>query len=99
MKTNGFKYLIAAIVPIAVLTGPVYAQQNTDTTRVGNTNSSKAEGDNEKSKPNAYQLFGFGDPKLDSLNRQIGHYSNLMYNYDHSKKYEILKANSQGFSK
>ena len=92
-------YLAAVTILITALAGPLYAQQNTDTTRAGNAKTSPAEADNEQSKPNAYQIFGFGDPKLDSLNKQIGYYSILMYNYDHSKKYEVLKANSSGFSK
>jgi len=99
MKTNGFKYLVAAIIPIATLASPVYAQQNADTTRALNTKALPTEGDNEQSKPNAYQLFGYGDPKLDSLNRQIIHYSNVIYHYDHNHAYEILNANAKGFSK
>lgn len=89
MKTCSFKRLIAALILLAAYAMPVYSQQVADSVK----------DDNEKNKPNAYQLFGYGDAKMDSLAKQLNDYSKVIYNYDHSRKYETLKLNSQGFSK
>jgi hypothetical protein len=97
MKIDKFKYLITAVLPMTTLAGPVHAQQTTAPAIVS-TKTTPVDGDDETNHPNAYQLFGHGDPKLDSLNKQVDHYSKLMYNYDHSKTYETLNAKAKGFS-
>jgi len=97
MKTNIFKYLVAAVLPIAALVAPVYAQKIYAKASLS-SKTTQASADDEQAKPNAYQLFGHGDPKLDSLSRQADHYMTLMYNYDHSKTYETLNAKAKGFS-
>jgi hypothetical protein len=77
---------------------PLHAQQKSETVSAVSLKTNSSDDDNETNKPNAYQLFGHGDAKLDSLGKQVDHYGNLMYNYDHSKAYEALNAKSRGFS-
>jgi hypothetical protein len=48
---------------------------------------------------NNYQLFGFGDPKMDSINAEQRRYSKLIDDYFHNEAYETLNANARGFSK
>jgi hypothetical protein len=98
MKTNRFKYLIAAIVPMMAIASPLHAQQKSESVSTVSLKSTSPDDDNETTKPNAYQLFGHGDPKLDSISKQTDHYSNMVYNYDHSKAYETLTARAKGFS-
>lgn len=98
MKTNRFTYLISALLPVAALAVPVYGQQTNATITNISTKTIQVDDDSEAIKPNAYQLFGQGDPKMDSISRQIDHYGKLIYNYDHSKAYETLNAKAKGFS-
>ncbi|MBS1525216.1 MAG: hypothetical protein JST19_06185 [Bacteroidetes bacterium] len=99
MKKHRFIYLMAVALPLAAMAGRVYACRQTDTARVANTKTLQAEDDNEKTQPNAYQLFGHGDPVLDSLGKKISYYSNILRNYERSQDYEALKTRAQGFSK
>jgi bla regulator protein blaR1 len=99
MKMNSFKYVVMAILPITTIAGRVYAHQQTDTAKASVTKTTLAEDDNENNKPNAYQLFGHGDPTLDSLGKQINRYSKVIQSYDHSSAFETLKAKANGFSK
>jgi len=97
MKTNRFKYLAAAILSIAVLASPAYGQKIYAKASLS-TNTPRVDADDEQAQPNAYQLFGHGDPKLDSLSRQLDHYGKLLHDYNHSKTYETLNARAKGFS-
>lgn len=83
---------------MAALVFPVYAQQTGPVITNVSAKTMPATEDSEVNRPNAYQLFGYGDPKMDSLGKQIDYYGRLIYNYDHSKAYETLKAKAKGFS-
>jgi hypothetical protein len=89
---------MATVLSAAALASPVCAQQSNATATAVSSKTVRSDADDEQNRPNAYQLFGYGDPKLDSLSRQVDHYSKLMYNYDHSKAYETLIARAKGFS-
>ncbi|MBS1504383.1 MAG: hypothetical protein JST32_20140 [Bacteroidetes bacterium] len=98
MKTSKSTFLIIALAPMAVA-GHVYAYQQADTAKIASAKVLPVQDDNEKNKPNAYQLFGHGDATLDSLSKKISYYSSLMRAYEQSKAYETLKIRAKGFTK
>src|SRR5581483_7014239 len=71
MKKSRFKYLIVTIMPLISMAGAVYAQQTNAAVTAVSNKAIRVDDDNETSKPNAYQLFGYGDSKLDSINKQV----------------------------
>jgi bla regulator protein BlaR1 len=87
---------------IAVLPNISDAILHNDTTKKKASRSAKAQlidaDNNNMDSPNNYQLFGFGDKKLDELNAEYKKHAKFVDEYYHSKTYDTLFANTQGFS-
>ena len=96
MKTIRLKYLMMIVLMAAMIT-PVYAQK-IDGVKEVNTKTTP-EDDNESTKPNAYQLFGYGDLKMDSLSTLLNSYSMKWHSFTNNSNYETLRNKARGFSK
>ena len=86
------------IAPMAAMINPVYAWQNNGAVTAVNAKT-QPEDDNESTKPNAYQLFGYGDTKMDSLSTLLNSYSVKWRSFTNNSNYETLKNKARGFSK